>query len=67
MPLSEENKETNNHLGDKLIYHFFPPLIIGVLGADNSLSSKELFSSLYSSDKSANFSIKSYGLYLITL
>ena len=32
MPLSEENKENNNHLGDKLIYHFFPPLIIGVLG-----------------------------------
>ena len=22
-PLSEENKENNNHLGDKLIYHFF--------------------------------------------
>ena len=32
IPLSDENKEINNHLEDKLIYHFFPPLLIGVLG-----------------------------------
>ena len=32
IPLSEEKIENNNHLGDKLIYHFFPPLLIGVIG-----------------------------------
>lgn len=32
IPLSDENKEIKNHLEDKLIYHFFPPLLIGVLG-----------------------------------
>ena len=32
IPLSDENKEIKNHLEDKLIYHFFPPLFIGVLG-----------------------------------
>ena len=32
IPLTEEKSENNNHLGDKLIHHFFPPLCIGVIG-----------------------------------
>ena len=30
--LSEEKVENNNHLGDKLIHHFSPPLLLAVLG-----------------------------------
>ena len=32
IPLSEEKVENNNHLGDKLVYHFSPPLLLAVLG-----------------------------------
>ena len=32
IPLTEEKSENNNHLGDKLIHHFFPPLCFGVIG-----------------------------------
>ena len=31
--VDEENKENNNHLGDKLVCHFFPPLVFSVLGS----------------------------------
>ena len=32
IPFTEEKTENNNHLGDKLIYHFFPPLCFCIIG-----------------------------------
>ena len=37
IPLSDENKEINNHLEDKLIYHFFSSIINRCLRRNNYL------------------------------